>query len=195
MDQVLLASQAATMLVCLIAIITLIFTACNTRANAGTQKARFLLGLRNHFMDKHKTAAEKVSKATYPDNYLKPDIEGNPPDQDGAAKLTAADPDHDMSLYMGTLELCEVMLEDGLFDVATFFDAHGYRVEQLAAQPALMDTVLLPAGRHCWTASEYWGKFVKLLWRVHKERKRRKLPALNIGGVSAATRIPPAYRV
>jgi hypothetical protein len=142
-DQVLLASQAATMAVCLVAIITLIFTALNTRANsrsqkanAGAQKARFLLDLRNTFMERHRTAAESVWRATLipnnQNNVRRPDRH----DVDEGPRgfiYTARTPvglDYDMSLYMGTLELCEVMLEDGLLDVPTFFDAIGDRVEQ-----------------------------------------------------------------
>jgi hypothetical protein len=303
MDKVLLTSQAATLLVCLVAIITLFLTAKNTRANAGTQKARFLLDLRNTFMDKHKAAAAKLWHATWPEDdedaaqsaattQTKPPADvpstvqdvgkgqRNTPEatnhgqasesatnrdqkpvlaahtikldssvsgiseislfmgtltsskdapstardvsqgQKSTPKVTnfsgasgsakncdqqkAAAPalklDNDLSLYMGTLELCEVMLEDGLFDIATFYDAHGYRVEQLADQRAVMDVVLPPlagvvaAGSVPYCVGEYWPKFAKLLWRVHIERKRRGIGDLMIGGVAAQRRIPKAYR-
>jgi hypothetical protein len=220
MDKVLLTSQAATMLVCLVAIITLTLTARNTRANAKAQKARFLLDLRNTFMDKHKPAADKLWDATYQaTNAIQEAVQkaktskvvgtsSSASNQDiekgegslgagqvhtnfaAADKLKNVELDSDLSLYMGTLELCEVMLEDGLFDISTFYDAHGYRVEQLVKQAAIMDAVLpkLDDGRY--GVDEYWPKFVKLLWRVHMERIRRGKDGLEIGGVAAHRRIP-----
>jgi hypothetical protein len=237
MDKVLLTSQAATLLVCLVAIVTLMLTAKNTRANAGTQKARFLLDLRNTFLEKHKAAADKVYQATWGPDAVENIAESaattqsSPKDvpstvqdvelgQERTAEATTRQLGHasecayrgqndaapiqleldsGIALYMGTLELCEVMLQDGLFDIASFYDALGYRMEQLAGQRILMDIVLpydAAAGSIPYRVSDYWPKFAKLLWRVHVERTRRhgKKGYLKIGGVLAQDRIPKDYR-
>jgi hypothetical protein len=151
-----------------------LFCTCQShRATTRVQKARFLLDLRNVFLDKHKDVVHKVWSK----------VEGTE-----AENTTPIELDKDMGCYMGTLELCEVMLGDKIFDIATFYDTNAFRLEGLVACTDVMGKVFKAEDKGPVTifyVDEYWKKFAKLLHRVHLERKSRGKPEMKILGCEA----------
>ncbi len=132
----------------LIAAVSLALTAFNTRVTVKTNRARFWLDLRDRF-GKH----DEVHRRLRPGGLW---ASGQGPDTpDEWAGVEA---------YMGLFEHCEVMLEQGLIDEATFREIYEYRLKNIVANETIRREKLqrLAPG---------WRRFLALLSRMEIEVK------------------------
>lgn len=130
-----------TVLGLLVAAISLVFAAINTRLSLRTNRARFWLDLRDRF-----------SKHDAVHRLLRP----------GGAWASGGGPSKpeewaDVEAYMGLFEHCEVMLEQKLIDERTFAEIYAYRLHNLVANETICKKKLidLKAGwRRLWLLLE-----------------------------------------
>jgi hypothetical protein len=138
-----------TLLGILVAAISLVFTAVNTRLTLRTNRARFWLDLRDRF-SKHDTVHR----------LLRP----------GGAWAGGGGPSKpeewaDVEAYMGLFEHCEVMLEQKLIDQRTFADIYSYRLRNLVANDIVRQVKLIELATG-------WQRLLALLARMNIEVKR-----------------------
>jgi len=69
--------------------------------------------------------------------------------------------------YMGLFERIQVLIDDGIIDLATIDKLYGYRVFNIVENDVIRKTKLEGA------RAEYWQGFIKL-WQGLKEQRRKK---------------------
>jgi hypothetical protein len=74
----------------------------------------------------------------------------------------------DLEAYMGLLEHCEIMLEDGLLDWRTFNDVYGYRILNILSNPLIVRDTLIRRRRG-------WIRFLDLARRMGEIKHTRYL--------------------
>jgi hypothetical protein len=134
----------ATIVGLVVACVSLVFTAVNTRLGSRTNRARFWLDLRDRF-----TRHDSVHRRLRPGGSW----------ADGAGPTT---PEEwaDVEAYMGLFEHCEVMLHQHLLDEETFNEIYGYRVENILANDVIRCAKLVPP------LAAGWKHFLALVKRM-----------------------------
>lgn len=134
----------ATLAGILIAAVSLLIAALNSRINVRTNRAQFWLDLRNHFA-KH----DEVHLALRPGGSWSA---GKAPQEAIEwAKLEA---------YMGLFEHCEIMLEQSLLDTQTFREIYAYRLQNIVANETIRTRKLIHRAAD-------WSRFLALLKRMN----------------------------
>jgi hypothetical protein len=130
-------------------VIALAYTGWQIRQNTRAHRAEFWLTLRQMFSE-HRDIHFTLR------NYEWPNVDITHPDW---AKLEA---------YMGLLEHCEIMLDDGLLDWGTFNDVYGYRTKLILSNPLIVRDTLIRrrAG---------WVRFLDLVRRTKDVQHNRYL--------------------
>jgi hypothetical protein len=125
-----------------IAVLSLAFTAFNTRLTSRSNRARFWLELRDRFA-RHEEVHNKLRGGAWTHG-------GAPVTGEEWASLEA---------YMGLFEHCEAMLEQSLIDGKTFKEIYGYRLYNIVANDVIVEKKLVDH------ASD-WKRFLALLHRA-----------------------------
>jgi hypothetical protein len=117
------AKDIATLIGVIVAALSLVFTAINTRINARTNRARFWLDLRSQF-----SSHDDVHRRLRPGGSW---ADGKGPKESEEWACTEA--------YMGLFEHCEIMLSQGLIDEKTFREIYAYRLSNIVANDTIRE--------------------------------------------------------
>jgi hypothetical protein len=138
--------DVVTIIGVIIAAVSLVFTALNTRQTRLTDRASFWLDLRDQFAkhnDVHRLLRPRGDWSG---------AKGGPAKAEEWAQVEA---------YMGLFEHCEIMLDQGLIDEKTFKEIYEYRLRNIVANDTIRREKLCnPRLRTGWT------RFLALLKRM-----------------------------
>jgi len=136
-------ANLATIAGAIVAVAVLLYTACQVKRSAQTNRATFWLELEKMFH-----AHDSVHLKLRPGGEWADGLSGPTTNEEWAA----------LEDYMGLFEHCEIMISSGLIDVSTFSDIFVYRLRNIVNNRSIVDAKLRQE-------ATYWKKFLNLLKR------------------------------
>jgi hypothetical protein len=136
-------ADLATILGAIVGVVAIVYTASQIRQNTRAHRAEFWLTLRG-MLTEHQTIHRQLR------DYEWSNDDAHYPSEEEWAQLEA---------YMGLMEHCEIMLEDGMLDWLTFRDVYGYRIRLILKNPLIVRDTLI-------RRRDGWLRFIELVRRM-----------------------------